>query len=155
MTLIVSTNFKEQILGPTAFETIFNGGRILIFSGPQPVSADYPQQGTLLGQITANGDAWVANNVAGGLLFDRNGPWVSKSATQTWRLKVDTSGVAGWFRLVGKSVDNGAGSIAAPRIDGKVGSGGLVELTLGSTSLVAGQNIPVQQFLYSIPPIGV
>lgn len=154
MTLRVSTKFKELILGPTAFETVFNGGRILVYSGSQPANADFAATGTLLGQITNEGQAWTAGGSAGGIEFARSGAWVTQAAAQSWRLVVTASGTAGWFRLVGKNADSGGASYAAPRIDGAIGTNGATELTLESTTLTAGQNIAVQQFLYTLPPLG-
>lgn len=154
MTVRVSTRFKELILGPTAFETIFDRGRILIYSGPQPDSADDAVQGVLLAQITAGGIAWQPNGGAGGLQFERSGAWCAKRADQVWRMVVEETGAAGWFRLVGKDIDDGHGSFSSPRLDGVIGTGGAVDLTLESTALLAGASVPVQQFLYTIPPIG-
>lgn len=154
MTLRVSTRFKELLLGPTAFETIFNGGRILVYSGTQPGNADFAATGTLLGQITNGGQAWSAGGSAGGIEFARSGAWITQAEGQDWRLVVTTAGTAGWFRVVGKDADTGGTTYAAPRIDGTVGTNGATELTLESTALTAGQNIAVQQFLYTLPPLG-
>lgn len=154
MTLRVSTKFKELLIGPTAFESIFNGGRILVYSGTQPVNADLAAEGTLLGQITNEGQAWTPGGSAGGLQFSRSGAWVTQGVGQDWRLVVSASGTAGWFRLVGPDNDAGGTTYAVPRIDGVVGSNGATELTLDSTALTAGQSITVQQFLYTLPPLG-
>lgn len=154
MTLRVSTKFKDLILGPTAFETIFNGGRILVYSGAQPTSADAAIAGVLLGQITANGLAWAAGGSDGGLTFERSNGVVRKAAAQPWKLTVSATGVAGWFRLVGRLEDSGGQSYAAPRIDGSVGTSSLAQLVLGNPSLTAGDVRDIPQFLYSIPPLG-
>ena len=149
--LQVSTKYKEQILGPHSFESIFNGGRILVFSGPQPATADYPEQGVLLAQVTTSGLAWFPNGAGGaGLHFTRAGAYVTKDEAQDWRLVVSTGGVAGWFRLVGASADDGELSYSAPRIDGAIGA----EMILDNTTLTVGQNVPLQSWIYTIPPVG-
>jgi hypothetical protein len=153
MTLQVSTKFKERILGRESFEDIFNGGRILIYSGAQPGSADMPATGTLLGQVTANGATWYPNGAGGGLTFTRSGAFVAKSVAQTWLLEHQAAGVPGWFRLVGPDVDDGGLSYAVPRLDGGVGNTGLAQLVLSNLSFTPGTVVPIQQFLYTIPPI--
>lgn len=154
MTVRVSTGFKGLILGPTAFDAIFNGGRILVYSGAPPASPDLAATGTLLGEITAGGLPWVANGVQGGLQFVRSGMWVLKDPAQGWRLRATANGVAGYFRLVGKAIDTLDESTIAARIDGVIGAGGAADLVLADTTLVAGTSTPVQSFLYSISPLG-
>lgn len=154
MSLMVSTKFKELILGPAAFASIFNNGRILVFSGPPPASADYPVQGVLLAQVTRDGLPWSPDGAGGaGLGFLQSGALVGKDPAQTWRLTASAAGVAGWFRLVGASADNGELSFNAPRIDGVVSNGGTAQLMLGNTTLTIGQTIDIPQFLYTIPPV--
>lgn len=153
MTVQVSSKFKELILGASSFASIFNGGRILIYSGAQPPSADNPIQGSLLAQITNEGQAWVPNGSAAGLNFTLSGVWAANDPTQAWRLKGSGTGGAGWFRLVGKSIDNGDYSLAAPRIDGTIGTGGAADMKLVTTAMTPTLDLPIQQFLFSFPPI--
>jgi hypothetical protein len=146
MSLQVSTKFKELILGPHAFADIFAYGKIQVYSGLPPVSADYPVQGTLLAEITDNGEG-------DGLTFTQYGAYVSKNIAQPWRMAVIANGVAGWFRLIAAGGDPGHLSYSAPRVDGRIGTTGAFDMTLESTTLVSGQSIAVQQFLYTIPPL--
>lgn len=155
MTLKVSTRFKELILGANAFADIFDGGRILLYSGVQPASADLPPAGTLLAQITRNGDTWVAGGSAGGLSFEQFGALVGKPTGEAWRLVASGAGTPGWFRLVAGAADPGELSFSHARIDGSVGTSSAHDLRLTAAALAAGQNLPVQQFLYTLPPIGV
>jgi hypothetical protein len=153
MTVNVSSKFKELLLGPISFPMIFNGGRIDIYSGAQPASADYPKQGTLLGSVTNLGQAWTPDGGPGGLNFVLNGVWAANDPTQTWRLTAAAAGVAGWFRLYGPALDAGDYTFAAPRIDGSVGTGGGVDLKLPTVNLTVGYTIPLQQMLFSFPPV--
>lgn len=153
MTVQVSSKFKELILGSSTFESIFNGGRILIFSGAPPVSADNPTQGTLLAQITNEGQAWAPNGSAAGLRFVRSGVWASNDPGQTWQLVASVVGGAGWFRLVGPAIDNNDLSFAAPRIDGTIGTTSASDMKLTTTSMTVGFTLPIQQFLFSFPPV--
>lgn len=152
MTINVSTKFKERILGAESFPTIFNGGRILIYSGGQPLSADHAITGTYLGQVTEQGQAWTAGGSAGGLNFILSGVWAAHDPAQAWRLIPSVAGTAGWFRLVGKLADAGDYSFAAPRIDGSIGTGGVVDMKIPSVTLTVGLAVPIQQFLFSFPP---
>lgn len=153
MSLQVSTRFKELLLGPNSFASIFEHGRILVYSGTQPISADAAATGTLLGTITAGGLGWAPGGSAGGLAFEQSGPFILRPATQPWRLTCTQSGIAGWFRLVGAAEDAGGLSYSHPRIDGAIGIGGDVEMTLLSTNLTSGLVYDIQQFVYTLPPI--
>ena len=144
--LQVSTKFKELILGSSSFASIFNNGRILVYSGAQPASANFEPTGTLLAEISTNGTPWAVNGAGGGgLQFAQSGAYVL--AASPWRMRVVADGTAGWFRLYGPALDPDELSYAWPRIDGAIGS----ELILENPALVAGQSIPVQQFTYTIP----
>lgn len=153
MTVNVSSNFKSRILGRESFADIFNGGRILLFSGPQPSSADNPQTGTFLGHVTERGNAWTPGGSAGGLNFVQSGVWAAHDPSQMWDLTVAAAGTASWFRLVGRLADDGNLSYAAPRIDGSVGSGGAVDMTLPTTALTMGYTTTLQQFLFTLPAV--
>lgn len=152
MTVQVSTKFKELILDGNSFKSIFDQGRVLVYTGAQPVSADHPVQGTLLGQITLDGQPWVANGSDGGLVWERYGAWMGKPEAATWRLEVTTGGTAGWFRIVGPAVDNGGLSYSSPRIDGAVGNSGS-DFYIVTPTLVANQSHVVQQFNFTFPPV--
>lgn len=152
MTINVSTNFKQRLLGPESFPAIFNGGRILIYSGAQPATADHPVTGTYLGQVTEQGQAWGPGSSAGGLNFVLAGVWAAHDPAQTWRLIPSVGGTAGWFRLVGRLADDSGHTFSAPRIDGSIGTGGTVDMKIPSVSLTAGFAVPIQQFLFSFPP---
>lgn len=144
--LYVSTKFKELILGANSFDSIFNNGRILVYSGEQPTSANYPPKGVRLAEISTNGTPWDVNGAGGGgLLFQQVGAFVV--ANSPWRMRVLTAGTAGWFRLYGPAADPNELSYAHPRIDGAIGS----ELILEDPVLVAGQSVPIQQFTYTLP----
>jgi hypothetical protein len=152
MTVQISTRFKQLILGTSSFEQIFDGGRILVYSGAPPATADHPVTGTLLAQITELGLAWAPDHSAGGLLFGRTGAWAIKDSGQNWVLSCSVAGTAGWFRLVGPSSDAGLLSYSAPRIDGTVRADGSGDMNIETLALTVGYTLPVQQFLFSFPP---
>lgn len=153
MTVNVSSNFKARILGAESFASIFNGGRIAIFSGAQPSSADFVGVGTVLAYVTNLGLAWMPNGAQGGLNFTPSGVWMANDLNQSWRLVGRAAGTAGWFRLFGKSLDNNDLSYSAPRIDGSVGAVSVGDFRLVTTTMTVGYTAAVQQFLFSFPPI--
>lgn len=154
MTVRVSSGFKKAILGPTAFEGIFNGGRILVFTGAQPASADMAQQGTLVGEISEDGLPWLAYGAQGGLRFVRSDTFAAKDPAQAWRLRGLANGTAGWGRLMAKAPDDGEESVIAPRIDFSIGGAGPVDFVFANPVIATGANVLIQQFLYSITPLG-
>lgn len=153
----VSTGFAAAILGPTSFESIFNGGSIEIRTGPQPDNADMPATGDLIARISRDGGAWTAGSPASGLQFTRSGRYALKPLDHVWQLKGIAAGEAGWFRLVANAPDDGTASLSAPRIDGTVrldeatGDG---QLILTTTSFDASTSIAINNWWYAIPPIG-
>lgn len=154
MALILSTAFREGILGRSSFDDLMNYGSIRIFSGPQPATADAAEQGTLLGVVTAGGGAWSAGSPDNGLIYTRNGLYLVNDATQQWLFTALASGTAGWFRVVGNAADTGGNDITACRIDGAIGgtSDGK-EMQWDSTTLSAGQLYSLDSFLFTLPPI--
>lgn len=153
MTVRMSSKFKELLLAGNSFPSIFDGGRIDLYTGSQPASADYPVQGTFLGSVTELGQVWTPDGGAGGLNFALSGVWAINHPSQRWMLTPEVAGTAGWFRLVARSLDDNELSFAAARLDGTVGASGAVDMKLESAVLVAGTSLPVQQFLFSFPPI--
>lgn len=147
MTLQVSNAHKAAIA--QLFVTLYAGGVIRVMSGSQPATADAAQTGTLLGVVTLNGTPNA------GLTFAADGPFVGKPLGVQWRLTAVTSGNAGWWRLVSSPGDDGGASYSSRRVDGAIGttpSSG-AELILPSLGLVAGQQYPLESFLFTIPPI--
>lgn len=154
MTARMSTNFKQRLLGGESFADIFGGGRICIYSGEQPATADAAVTGTRLAQVTENGAPWGAGGIAG-LRFAVSGEYVVKDPNQLWKLVGEAPGTAGWFRLHGPGADPGDLSYSAPRLDGTVGVAGGVELRVESIGITNTTFATLQQFLFSFfPPSG-
>jgi hypothetical protein len=148
MTLLASTGHKAGILGPSAFEDLYDGGAIRVYSGAGPGSADAPATGTLLGTVTEQPGG-------SGLTFERDGPYVSKFLATLWTLLVSNTGTVGWFRVTGPGDDGTSASTSLPRFDGTVGLVGnpTADLILPTLSLVNGQTYGIDSFLFTIPPI--
>jgi hypothetical protein len=157
MSIGVSTNFKERILGPESFESIFNGGAITLYTGTRPVSPDFPVNGVALGQVTTNGVPWTVGGGAGGLQFTRQGAWASKLAAADWLLKGSNTGAATWFRITGPNEDPGGLSYALPRLDGDmlgaIQNQQQPDFTLPVYTITPSTSVLILQFLLTLPPI--
>lgn len=116
------------------FDAGSGAGKIRIYSGTQPASANDAASGTLLAEITLNDPAFGSAS-AGAATIDSD-----PALTDT----VDITGTAGWWR--GLDSDNNTvcdGSITA------TGGGG--DLTLASTSLTASGTVTVAGGTLTVP----
>lgn len=110
---------------------IFKGGRINVYTGSQPATANDAASGTLLFTITKNGDG-----VTGLELVNSATGTASKPSTDTWSGTAVASGTAGWFRFYEAGDNPAAASTSAARLDGAVATSG-GQMTVTSTSVVA------------------
>ena len=157
MAIRLSTGYRSRILGPTAFDTIFQNGVIEVRSGVQPASANLAPTGVLLGRITRDGGAFIPGSPANGLQFERIGATVQKVATHVWSLEGIAAGTAAWARLLGNAADAGDESLVMPRIDFAIGdldTAGDYQMRLPILAITNGLSIPIEQWTYSLPPIG-
>lgn len=154
MSITVSTKFKELILGANSFADIFNGGRILLYDGAQPATADAAVLTPAIAEITAGGQVWApGGNSAGGLQYEIAGQWVTKATAQVWKLNTLNSGTPTWFRIFSSADDSNALSYSYARIDGAVSDTPATELVIPNVSLVQGNRLDIQQFLFTILPL--
>lgn len=66
MTLRISTGLRNHLLSGGSLKDALNNGRIEIYSGSQPASADAAVSGTLLVTITKSSGAWTAETPSTG-----------------------------------------------------------------------------------------
>lgn len=157
MAVRISTGFAAAILGPSAFDTIFQDGVIEVFSGPPPASADAATTGTLLARITKDGGAFTPGSPTNGLRFVRDGRFAARDFSHTWTLTGVGTGTAGWFRLKGNALDANLASLSLPRIDGAVGlveQVGDFQLFLPTVTITPSTTIQITEWWYALPPIG-
>lgn len=140
MATLCSTRFRSLILGPSSFESIFNGGKIQVFSGLQPESADAEPTGLLLGEITASG----------GLQFARADHYATNKPTQRWVLGGLNTGIAGWARLQRAVQDNARIDFAIGPDDGSMGD---YQMRLPVTTLTPATSIVVSAWWFLLPPL--
>jgi hypothetical protein len=114
----------------SSIREIFKNGKIKIYSGTQPASANDAPTGTLLVTITVNGTSQ-------GISFNEasNGT-ISKNPTEVWSGTAVASGTAGWFRLQTYG-DTESLSEVDERIDGAIATSG-AELNMSNTYIASG-----------------
>jgi hypothetical protein len=140
--LRLSTGFRNGLLGASGVCDLLNGGKINIYSGGQPASADYAETGVLLATITtgASGSGLVLGTAAAGV--------ISKSAS-TWSGTCAVAGIAGWARFYGTAGTTGS-SATEVRLDGNVGISGS-DFVLANTSLTLGATQTIDTFTLTAP----
>jgi len=116
----LSSGLRGAMLWDAGLRLMMWRGKIDVYSGPQPESADFAPTGTLLGSITENGDPFVVGAETGGLRLDGVG-MTHLVHVGDWQFNGDDSGTPGWWRYVWNLNDPGTDSNYYPRIDGTVG----------------------------------
>lgn len=136
-----STGLKRQLFGAIkgAVDAVHSleHGVIYIFPGAQPTTADDAALVSPAGIVTVNAAAFVHGDPANGLDFDLGADGVlRKAAAEAWKFLGLASTVPGWFRHCGNPLDDLGASMTLPRIDGRIGVGG--EMQLGSGRIEVG-----------------
>lgn len=152
MTLKLSTGLRNAVLDSTGLAKALKDGVIYIYDGPQPLTADAPVQGTLLGIVTQNAGAWVAGSPTNGLEFDpASGGNLNKAAAETWQFTGLANSIAGWCRFVGNAADAGGSSSTLPRMDMDIGQGSGT-ISLSSANIAVGAVETITGLLVTLPP---
>ena len=145
MTMKLSTGLRTKMLNGGATGGIkgaLSGGKINIYSGPQPLSADTAATGTLLATVSAGG---------AGLTFDEAiAASISKAAAEDWEFTGLSNGTAGWFRFFPAGGDPSATSATEARIDGSIANAG-GDMRVATVSIVTGAPNAVHIFKLTIP----
>lgn len=126
MAITLNVTLKNTLLD--GLDATFNSGTLTIYTGTAP-GAGNAATGSVLSIITLPADAFAA---ASGGTKNAQGTWQDNSA--------DSSGTAGYFRLVGGS-NILEGTVTA------TGGGG--DLTLDNVVISAGQQVTVTAFTLS------
>jgi hypothetical protein len=145
MAFRISSGLRTAMIGTDDIKGLMNNGWLDIFTGSQPVNADYTETGTKLIRISSTSGVGVAD----GCQFGTAASGVLPIGTPPWTGRVLVSGVAGWFRFYGSSGTGGlAGSSGtAYRFDGNCGVSGAdlvlthTDLAVDSTLTITGSNI--------------
>ena len=147
MALKTSTGLRNGALATGSVKSLLDGGRINIYAGTPPATADDAVGGaTLLCAITLN-------STGAGINLDSaaSGGVLQKAPGEVWSGANVTSGVAAWYRHVAAG-DDGTLSTTAPRVQGLVGVAG-ADLNLSSVSLTAGATQTIDYYSLAWPTL--
>jgi len=138
----LSTGLALSMLGNYGLKAMMNYGVINVYSGTQPLSPDMPATGTLLGQVTTNGDPFVVASTTGGALKLSQGQTGVLEKDGVWMLNGSGTGTAGWWRWSWNAYDSGNQSFYYPRLDGLVGE----SLVLTTTAITPATLVEIDSF---------
>lgn len=134
MSLKFSTGLRNKMLDGGSgggIKGALNLGKINIYTGSQPPTADAAATGTLLGTVTVNG-------AGTGLTFDAAAAGViAKAAAETWKFTGLAAGIAGWFRFYPASGTPANLSTTEARIDGAAANSG-GDMTISNVNVETG-----------------
>ena len=148
----VSTGFKYQLLGGTAFQNMFHNSVILLYTGAMPDSADLAVADTPAATITKNGETFIVGSPNGGLNWTLNTGGVIVPSTQDWFMHADLAGTLVWGRLC-QNNDTQENSFSQARIDFEVNSLDGYGLSMSNATVGAGDVRSVDFAMYAIPPL--
>lgn len=144
MAIKTSTGLRNAMLATGSAKAALDGGRINIYAGTPPASADDAVGGaTLLCAITLN-------STGTGILFDTaavNGV-LAKKPSETWSGAIASTGTAAWYRHVA-AADDGTLSTTAPRIQGTVALIG-ADLNI-DPNFISGQTKVIEHYVVALP----
>lgn len=131
MAIKASTGLRNALMVTGSLKDTLDGGKIRIFGGTAPATADEAESGTLLVELTLNSEGT-------GLSFEStatNGTLV-KDPAEVWSGTNVGTGTATYYRFVAAG-DTGAASGTDARVQGTVGISG-ADMNLSNINLVSG-----------------
>lgn len=147
MTIKASTGLRDGTLVTGSLRSLLNGGRINIYAGAEPATADADLGGaTLLCAVTVN-------STGTGINFDTaaSGGVLQKAPGEVWSGVNAATGVASFYRHVAAG-DAGDASTTAARLQGTIGIAG-ADLNLSSTSLTSGATQTIDYYSVALPTL--
>lgn len=146
------TVFSLAAASGGSLRDVMRNGKLMIYSGVQPATADAAATGTLLGEFTLDGGAWVAGEPGNGINLGVPAAGViAKEGTETWKMTGLANGTAGYFRFVANPADNGALSTVLDRIDGSIGTTTGSDMQLVSTAITLGYIYYINNAIFTFP----
>lgn len=144
MAIKTSTGLRNAMLATGSAKAALDGGRINIYAGAAPATADDAVGGaTLLCAITLN-------STGTGILFDTaavNGV-LAKKPSETWSGAIAATDTAAWYRHVA-AADDGTLSTTAPRLQGTVAMIG-ADLNI-DPNFISGQTKVIEHYVIALP----
>lgn len=142
----LSSGLRRSVVSNYGLGSMLQGGRIDIYAGPQPLSADTGAASAPIAVITQDG---LLDSPDGGLLLAQGATAGTLTHHGLWLMTGIASGVAAWWRFVGDvDDDGGATSSSYVRLDGAAGEGFEAP---GFPTVVPEAVIEIQRFLLTLP----
>lgn len=138
MAMKLSNQAADAML--SAIGTLCNGGKLIIYSGTEPATANTALSGnTVLAQLTLNATAFGAPDASGADRF------ITANAI-TADSDADASGTATFFRIFDSS-----GTLVTDVVyQGTAGTSGQ-QLNLNNTSIIAGYEVSISSLTITMP----
>lgn len=146
--LHLTTQLANALLATGSLKSLLDGGKIYIYSGPVPETADeaVDASSVLLDTVTAEAGA--------GVTFDgapANGV-LKKTAAEVWSGIAGDSGDASFFRLC-VGADNGSGVSGAGnyRVQGTIGTDASYDMVFSNDTVTSGDTKTLNTFQLQLP----
>lgn len=150
--IIVSTGFKYQLLGGTAFQDMFHNSVILLYATARPESPNDAPNGSPIARITKNGAPFSFGSPAGGLNWSLGTNGVVLPTTQDWIITATGAGTLTWGRLC-QNNDNEDASVSLARLDFEVNPTDGYGMSITNPVMAVDDQRTVDFALYAIPPL--
>ena len=128
------------------FRALMNGGWLDLFTGSQPISADYVETGAKLCRVSST----CGTGVADGLQFGTAASGILPIGGPAWQGTVGTAGVIGWGRFYSSSGTAGS-SVADLRFDVAVAAVSGGDLNLTHTDVAVGSTVTITSGSFTQP----
>ena len=147
MGLKASTGLRNAVLGSNSLRTVMAGGRINIYAGTEPATADDAVGGATLLCVISN------NSTGTGINFDTAAVAgiLSKAPAEVWSGINAATGTATWYRHVAVG-DTGASSTTQPRIQGSINAAG-GDMVLSNPALTSGATQTLDYYSVAWPTL--
>lgn len=135
----LSTGLVKKMVDTGSVRSILTGGKIQIYSGSQPASADAAATGTLLLEIDP-------------ITFDADGTGgvLRQTAATDWSGTIEASGTAGWYRICEEADDGASASTTLARMDGAIATSG-GQMNLATLTFVNGAPFVITDAAITFP----
>lgn len=144
----LSSQIANALLATGSLKSLLDGGKIYIYSGPVPASADaaIDVSSVLLDTITAAAGA--------GVTFDgapANGV-LKKTAAEVWSGTAAAAGTASFYRLcVGTDTGSAASGAGNYRVQGSIGTDASFDMVFSSAAIASGDVKTLNTFQLQLP----
>lgn len=147
MGLKASTGLRNAVLSDNPLRTVMAGGRINIYAGTEPATADDAVGGATLLCVISN------NSTGTGINFDTAAVAgiLSKAPAEVWSGINAATGTATWYRHVAVG-DTGASSTTQPRIQGSINAAG-GDMVLSNPALTSGATQTLDYYSVAWPTL--